>query len=94
MIHIADDIYLDADRYCFILYEEIEIKTGKRQGEKELVPVSYHATYEQVVNALMNMSIKRTIISKDLIGCVRLIEGAKQKFSELLKLKKDGKNPD
>lgn len=86
MIHVVDNIYLDSDRYCFIVKEEKVTETGKNVGEKYMVELSYHGKHDQVIDKLMDIAMGR-MINKDILGCVRLIEATKEKFNEILKLK-------
>lgn len=87
MIHIANNVYLDADQYCFVVMEKQVKKEGKNVGEEYFTNHSYHGSHQFVVEKIMDLALKHAV-NNDILGCVELIEGCKKQFHNILKLKR------
>jgi hypothetical protein len=90
MIHVTDNIYLDADAYCFMLVEQTTVQNGKTKGKNNLSPYAYFATHRQVVDYLLNQLAKGeiTAINPDVIERQRRIEDSMESFDRILTVKK------
>lgn len=98
MIHIANNIWLDADQYSFCVMEEATVQdfrtdkdgnqiANKGAGEKKFINQTYHARHTDVINELMDRGLKQGI-NNDYFGFMELIEGTKKQFQAILKLQR------
>ena len=86
MIHVAENVYIDADQYCFIVKE----KTVSQKGEEYFINETYHPTREQVVRKVGDMAFK-SAVTREYNRCIALVDGMEAKFGELLKLQRETK---
>ena len=52
MIHLANNYYLDADKYAFSIIERYVYQEGKHKGEEYFQPIAYHTTLKGCVSAV------------------------------------------
>ena len=52
MIHLANNYYLDADKYTFLIKERVVYKTGKHKGEEAFENIEYHSSFKRCFEAV------------------------------------------
>ena len=57
MVHLVNDVWLDADKYQFFFVRKGVYENGKRKGEEFTTPFSFHATGEQVSSKIIDLAM-------------------------------------
>ena len=92
MIHIADEVWVNADSYCFMVCEERTVKEGKTKGKKTIEPIHYYPDRKRIVEKVLDLALTKAI-NNDFLGCLHLVEGAREHCEEILNLKLKWEDP-
>lgn len=69
-IHLMDDFYLTADKYCWIIERRWINKSGKNAGKEKKEVMSYHPTIDQALTSVL----ERALRSSDVHTMAELLE--------------------
>ncbi len=81
MKHLAGDYYVSKDKYQFIVSKKKIYKSGKMEGQERFVDISFHPTFDRVVDAIGDLCAAE-YINGDLSRCRKLCKEMKQNCKE------------
>ena len=92
MKRLTENLFIEADQYCYALLEKKTVQKGKRAGEEMFDPIGYYPTPERVSEKLCNLGVQK-FVDKDWLQCVAFVTEAHENFLKSLKeLLNDRKN--
>lgn len=88
MIHIKDDYYIDADKYCFQLKKKIGVD---KHGEDKYSTLCYTRTVAECLQKLVSVEQQEVVETKDgsLVEFIEIFKDINNEIKSILQTVKD-----
>jgi hypothetical protein len=87
MIKITDKLYIDGEKYQYIVKQKTVAKSGKNKGETRWVELTYHSKLDDALMSVMDFMTKKQIAEKEmtLSKAIRAIKETREHITTLVK---------